>query len=376
MRILQFISSSGFFGAENVVLQLASSLVQLGIDVTVGVVLNTGNPHLELLEECRRRKINALPFTCRGKIDYQLVKNLREFISSERIDILHSHGYKSNIYAWLTSIGLPVGLVSTCHNWIDNDQKMKLYSKLDRFILKKFNQIIAVSSQVAEQLLLSKISSDKVQRINNGIDINVFFDAEPDHRLKSEFGIMEGEVVIGSVGRVSEEKGHRFLLNAFKMLKNSYANVKLIIVGDGPLKAALEEEYSDLDVIFAGNRRDIAEMYQLMDIFVLPSLMEGLPMVLLESMASGKAVVASRVGEIPSVVNDAESGLLVSPESEKELYEALTRLLLSPQFTEKLGQSASSVVRKKFSSLSMGQAYVHVYKKVIRQSNSALSCDV
>ena len=369
MRILQFISSSGFYGAENVVLQLALSLEKLGVEPIVGVVRNTHNPRLELLEKSRQHGINATSFVCRGKIDYQLVRRLREFIVAEQVDVVHSHGYKSNFYAYVSSLGLPVSLVSTCHNWIDNEYKMKIYSKLDRFILRRFSHVVAVSSQVVEQLLINKVSPEKVQKINNGIDVSMFYGTAPESGLERGFGINAKDVVVGTVGRISEEKGHRFLLGAFNVVKNSFPGLRLLIVGDGPLKTALEREFSDHDIIFTGNRHDVPEMYRLMDIFVLPSLTEGLPMVLLEAMASGKAVVATRVGEIPSVVSEGKSGLLVNPGSEKELSKALETLLSSPMFAGVLGVEASKLVNEKYSSMLMTQAYLKVYEKVVQQKS-------
>jgi glycosyltransferase involved in cell wall biosynthesis len=362
MRILQFISSTGFFGAENVVLQLALSLKKLEVDTTVGIVLNTRNPCIDLLDAALQNEIAGVSFKCRGKIDYQLVRDLRRFLKERQIDVIHSHGYKSNIYAFLAAMGLPVKLVSTCHNWIEPDKKMKFYSSLDRFVLKRFDQIAAVSLQVAERLRQSKIDPAKIQKIDNGIDVEVFYPRDPNPGLLEEFKIAGGQLVIGSVGRMSEEKGHRYLIEAFRILKGEFPGIKLILVGDGPLKEELESSYAGPDIIFAGNRRDIPEIYSIMDIFVLPSLTEGLPMVLLESMASGRAVIASRVGEIDSVVNDNVSGLLVTPGSVNELSESLAKLLLSPDLLNKLGCEASRTVLKKYSSESMGRAYLDIYR--------------
>jgi glycosyltransferase involved in cell wall biosynthesis len=366
MRILQFISSSGFFGAENVVLQLAVSLDKLGADITVGVFNNSRNPHLELFEECHAKKIKTKSFNCRGRIDFAFVRTLREFVIDGNIDIIHSHGYKSNIYAYLATMGAPVHRIATCHNWIGSDPKMKFYAKLDRFILRKFSHIIAVSSQVSQQLLLSRVRPDKVQFINNGIDTDVFFDAAPASALINEFGVTAENHVIVTVGRISEEKGHVFLLKAFKEISSSCPGVKLLIVGDGPLRQKLESEFAGPNIIFTGNRRDVAEIYRLMDIFVLPSLTEGLPMVLLEAMSSGKAVVASRVGEIPAVVEKNNVGVLVAPGSEMELQHAISRLLDSPVSLKESGVNAREVVKEKYSAKAMGQAYFKVYKAVTR----------
>jgi glycosyltransferase involved in cell wall biosynthesis len=364
MRILQFISSSGFFGAENVVLQLAISLGKLGVDITVGVFHNSRNPHLELLEECHAKKIKTRRFYCRGRVDFAFVRTLRKFVLDADIDIIHSHGYKSNIYAYLAAIGIPVHRIATCHNWIGNDPKMKFYATLDRFILRKFSHVIAVSSQVSEQLLLSMIRPDKVQLISNGIDTDVFFDAAPPSSLIDEFGLTGENHIIGTVGRISEEKGHVFLLKAFREISSSCPGVKLMIVGDGPLRQKLQSEFAGPNIIFTGNRRDVAEIYRLMDIFVLPSLTEGLPMVLLEAMASGKAVIASRVGEIPAVVEKNNVGVLVAPGSEAELQHAISRLLDSPVNLKKIGINARAVVKEKYSAEAMGQAYFKVYEAV------------
>jgi len=141
MKVLQLISSSGFFGAENVLVQLAEALSrQDGITVVAGVIENSRNPHLEVAEESRKQGIEAVVFPCDGRFDQDqtTVRSSRRCIRGKRIDVIHSHGYKSNIFAALVSLNLPVALVSTCHNWLGDHPKMRLYAVLDRFFLPRF----------------------------------------------------------------------------------------------------------------------------------------------------------------------------------------------------------------------------------------------
>jgi glycosyltransferase involved in cell wall biosynthesis len=367
MNILQLISSQGFFGAENVVLQLASELnkSQWGGNLTVGEFENSQSPNLELIERCRENGIATASFPCQGRIDFRAIFLLRKFIRKKKIDIVHSHGYKSNTYSLFASYGMAKGLVATCHNWLGNDLKMKSYARLDRFFLKRFKKVIAVSDAVKYRLLSSGVSSRKISVIRNGISLVPFEPTNSGINKKDELGISASAKVIGTVSRISEEKGHRYLLNAADEITKKYKEVIFLIVGDGPLMPALQRKYDSPQIIFTGFRKDILQLYQCMDIFVLPSLNEGLPMALLEAMASKLPVVATRVGAIPQLVKDRESGFLVEPGDQDAIKLSLVSLLNNSQLAQSMGQRGYEIVKESYSAQRMAEDYLNIYKEVI-----------
>ncbi|MDP1813239.1 MAG: glycosyltransferase family 4 protein [Leadbetterella sp.] len=366
MKILQLISSSGYFGAENVLVQLASELNKNDTcHVISGVIENLVTPHLEVIDESKKRGIQTAHFACRGKFDLINILQLRQFIKTQGINILHSHGYKSNLYSFFSAIGLKVALVATCHNWLGDDIKMRFYSYLDRIFLRQFSQVVAVSSDVQNKIIQSNISSDKVSIIRNGIDLSRFENAYLPPNFKSTLSIPEDHLVIGTVGRISSVKGHQHLLNLVSAIGKEYPKTSFLLVGDGDLLTDLQAKFNKPNIIFTGLRKDLPELYKCMDIFVLPSLTEGLPMVLLEAMASQLPVVATQVGYIPKVIIDNETGFLVEPGDEEGLKKSLLYLLTEPKRRKVMGMKGYLRVKDGFSSAQMAQDYLKIYQKAL-----------
>ncbi len=379
MRVLQLISSSGFFGADNMIIALAKELRRSSFTPTIGVFKNLQSPHLEVAQEAKKHNFPVKLFPCSGRLDLRTILRIRDFLGKKNIDIIHTHGYKSNLYALAACLGTKVGRISTCHNWLGDDVKMKFYARLDKALLNRFDRVIAVSDSVKQEVLKHRISHNKVSFIHNGIDIREYDNREQSDRLRRECDIHKNCKVIGTVGRLSEEKGHLHLVGAAERILREYRKVVFLIVGDGPMRQQLEAQSSRLaerinaksengkpPFIFAGARRDMPDVYALMDIFVLPSLTEGLPMALLEALGAKRPVVATRVGAVPKVIEDGCSGLLVPPGDVDGLAEAIIRLLKDRREAHDLAQRGQERVKKDFSSQSMAQRYIEVYQDVVR----------
>jgi glycosyltransferase involved in cell wall biosynthesis len=338
---------------------------------------------LEVAEEAKRHNLPMTIFRCDGRLDIGTILSIRKFLERHEINLVHSHGYKSNLYALAASLGKSQRRVATCHNWLGETRKMRFYARLDKFFLNRFDAVIAVSDSVKQEMLNHNLSAGKVSIICNGIDTNRFNNPNKVHSVRREFGIDESCKVIGTVGRLAEEKGHVYLLHAAKQVLHKYPEVIFLIVGDGPLKGFLERECSQLaetgylrtgcpkgPVVFAGIRNDIPDIYMLMDIFVLPSLVEGLPMALLEAMASQRPVVATKVGGIPKVVEHGHCGLLIQPGDVNSLAKAILDLLANPEKGHWLAKHARQKVEQQFSSRVMAERYVEVYQDVLGTSNT------
>lgn len=366
MKVLQLISSSGYFGAENVLVQLAAVLNRDDTcHVVTGIIKNLATPHVEVVDQSKQKGIETAIFPCAGKFDYKTVVQLRKFIKKNQIDIVHSHGYKSNLYSFFASLGLSVKLVATCHNWLGDNPKMKLYASLDRFFLRRFASVVAVSRAVQKKILQSNISSKRVCVIRNGIDLSRFTEQDFSTNFKKELGIPENHLVIGTVGRLSSEKGHRHLLNIAEALEEEYPQITFLIIGDGILRAELQQSFNKKNIIFTGLRNDLPELYNCMDIFALPSLTEGLPMVLLEAMASSLPVVVTRVGDVPKVVLEGETGLIVDAGDEEAMKKCLLTLLGDSEKRKKMGRKGYQRVKEEFSSSQMAREYIQVYRNCL-----------
>ena len=172
-KILQLRSSIGFFGAENVIAELTSELVPTEYQPIIGVFRNKKNPHLELVDFARKKNIESAIFDCQREFDLKTILSIRNFIRKNNIDIVQTHGYKSNFYALCATLFENIPLIATCHPWIKNSRRIKIYAKIDKFLLKKFDRIVAISEEVKQEISQAGIDNNKISIIDNGINIEV-----------------------------------------------------------------------------------------------------------------------------------------------------------------------------------------------------------
>jgi len=365
MRILQLISSGGFYGAEAVAVSLSAHLARLGNRAVLGVFHNVHNPHLEIVERAASRGVAVEIIPCQGKLDWRAVRAVRRCVADHDIDVVHTHGYKSDFYAYL-ALHSSKPLVATCHTWNSDTLSLRVYSGLDRVLLRRFDRIVAVSQPIADILLQSGVRREKVKVIANGIEVERYESAPPSLRRELRGN---GTVVVGLVGRLAAQKGPEFFLRAAKEVVARYPQTLFVLVGSGPLREHLEAQARELEIaehtVFAGQRNDMPEVYASLDIFVLPSLYEGLPIALLEAMASRKPVIATPVGAVPQVIQHERTGLLVQPQNPSALCEAMCRLIADCSFRQQLADNGYRLVREHFSMESMTQDHLRLYQEAL-----------
>jgi len=282
------------------------------------------------------------------------LKNIREVISYSRgkqFDLIHTQGYRADLIGLVASKYFRLPIVSTCHGFISNDKNLSFYIKLDVFLLKYFNQIIAVSEKMKQELISKGVDEKKVQVITNAVWDGARSDTtEIRKETRSRLGIRGEEFVFGFVGRLSEEKGVDYLLEAVKQGLAIGNPWRLILVGDGSQRALLEQTVQNAgltdQVIFAGFQNNTANWYPAMDAFVLPSLTEGTPMALLEAMANGIPAIATSVGGVPALLTNAENGLLVPSASPVRLVEAMRSLAGDHQLRARLSANAIRTIQR------------------------------
>jgi glycosyltransferase involved in cell wall biosynthesis len=366
MRVLQLISSGGYYGAENMLLNLVSHDAQTIADNLLAVFDNRHQPNTDLYRRALEKGVNAELISCQGRADWRAVREIRRLVRERGIQVMHSHGYKSDIYGYLAARDEGTPLVATCHNWLAGGAALAAYNFLDRMALKRFDAVCAVSPAIAEKLLSLGLRRELVTVIPNGLDAHAF-DAEP--RAEGEPTHAGVRQIVGIVARLDLQKGFEYLLGAVATLRGSFPGLHLMVVGEGPDRPAIEamiRRHNLADVItLAGQQTDMPVVYASMDIFVLPSLNEGLPMTLLEAMAARKPVVATRVGAVPTVITDRENGLLIAPADEAGLTHALRQLLADPELCRYLGRNARAHVERNFTSSAMVQKYRTVYEAVL-----------
>lgn len=368
-RILQLISSAGFFGAESVLVELSACLRALGQEPVIGVFDHSNPAGMQVADVAARRGLAVKVFKCGGAIDWRAIRAIDAYTQAQGIAVVHSHGYKSNTYALLSGRGRRFRRVSTCHNWINADTKMRVYGMLDRFVLRRFDAVVPVSGGVRAALVEAGFAVDSLSVIENGIDTDRYGLTLDGASVRSEFGFAPAEFVVGVIARLSEEKGHRVLLEAMRSLDAAVLPWRLLLVGDGPLRAELERAASDSGIadriVFAGQRNDVPRLLSGLDVSALPSTVEAQPMALLEAMAAGVPVVASAVGDVPSILVDGKLGLLVKPRDAPQLAAALLSCHREAPAARARADAARADVVARRSSLSMARAYLALYDRLV-----------
>ena len=365
MKVLQLISSGGMYGAEAVVLNLARQLPPLGHRVVVGVFSNTSGGDLQLHREALAHGLDSHLLPCHGQFDRKMIARLRGFVAEHRFDVVHAHGYKADVYTLLSLRNAGIPLISTCHSWLDSNLKVRLYGIADRLVLRRFDAVISVSGEVSATLIRSGVPPANVLLIPNGIDPSRFERAAeaagPRPRLATPR--------VGLVGRLEREKGIDLFLRAAAIVLEIQPEAQFVVAGGGPDRAALETLAGQLritpNVTFLGRCETMPDLLATLDLVVSASRQEGLPVALLEAMASSRAIIATTVGEVPMLLDHGRAGLLVSPENVDALAQAVLTLLGDPAERNRLAYAAHDRVRSTFSAEAMTQRYLAVYNQAV-----------
>jgi glycosyltransferase involved in cell wall biosynthesis len=371
VKVLQLISSGGYYGAENMLLNLCASQEKAGCQNSLLLFYNVHAPNVEFYERARRRGLSVRMVHCQGRADWRAVRQIEECIQEDGVNLLHTHGYKADLYGYVAAWRSHKPIVATCHNWVGGTAALGIYNHLDRLALKRFNGLAAVSDSVSQRLTDFGISAKKIKIIANGIDVQAFERAQPLPTL-----VFSGNKVVGMVARLDLQKGFEYLLRAVRELCGTFNDLKMVIVGEGPDRTAIEnmiQQYGlQSKVILAGQQSDMPGVYAAIDIFVLPSLNEGLPLTVLEAMAASKPVIATRVGAIPSVIKHGENGLLVDSKDADGLRNAIASLLTDSDLCRRMGSAGHDWVSRNYTSEVMALKYRQMYEEVLGSRASAI----
>ena len=362
MRVLELIGSTGFYGAESVVASLARGLPCAGVDVCVGHVRYARRETLKL--EDQLLNCDVVPLTHASAFDPGVVRQLRRIVKRRAIDVIHCHGYKPDFYGRIAGALAGVPVVSTCHLWTRATRALRMYARLDGIILRRFDKVVAVSKPILEDLRSARVPEHKLVHIPNGISVTDFISAVPAYRSM----FPPRTFLFGAAGRQVHAKGFDLLLQAMSRVVGLVPRARLLIAGTGPLLDEYRHMTRDLNiedhVIFLGRCDTMPEFYASLDAFLLPSRDEGLPIALLEAMASARTVIATDVGSVKSAVRNHSTGLLIAPDSLESLTSAMLSVISNHERLSKLGNAARIEIVSSFSSRKMVNRYAELYREV------------
>lgn len=362
--VLQLRSSAGLYGADRMVLTLNHALAGSNVHSRLLSINNYRMREQPLHDTARAMGQDADLLPCRGRFDTRTVRALKARIDASNAPLLHAHDYKSAFYAWLASRHRNTPLMATLHGWVEGSRSQRLYNRLELVLLRRFDALVVVANQQIEPLVRAGIARERIHQVDNGIEPPPEV-ADSVASTRRKFGLEHASFVFGAVARLSPEKNLSMLLDAFVSLALVDAGVVLVVAGDGPERAALEAHAGRLGIAssvhFLGARADMARVYRLFDCLVLPSLSEGMPLVVLEAMARALPVLASSVGDVPRLLANSTYGRLVSPGDPQALQAGMQAALAEPGLRD---QRARSYVLHRHSPTAMADHYLDIYQSL------------
>jgi glycosyltransferase involved in cell wall biosynthesis len=372
MRILLTIDEASLGGGQMHVLLLAKYLREADFDVEIATEAKGW-----LVDEALSLNIVVHQIVISNQFTWQSFQHIRQLLQNGQFDVLHTHGGTAGFWVRLVAAGLNRQhiIVHTYHGLhylnileepgqtIKQAIKRSIFKLIDRLLLNYTDRIICVCRSDYDKAIAAGVATiDQTSIVYNGIELAKFSIPLDQATARQLFNLDPNEFIFGNVGRLHEQKGHKFLLQAMAQMTNQS---RLIIVGDGRLREQLmilaaELKISDR-VLFLGARADINEFLSAINVFIMPSLWEGQPIALLEALAIGKPCIASSVDGIPEIITDGINGYLVSPKDVETLAKAMDLAIEQPELLQTLSRCSPKTISPKFLAQNMAMEIASIY---------------
>jgi len=363
VRVAHVIGSTGLYGAERWILALMRSMGDRRTDCTVvNLVDEPGGPSA-VVQAARNRNLNAIDFHTGGRFNPSGILRFAGWVRRNGIQVLHAHGYKSDIFSLFAARIAGRRVISTPHGWSkEKDRKLMFYETLDRWCLRHMDLVCPLSPELREDLKKCGIPASSVRYIQNGVDLD-----EVDHVI-AKGDKPAGVTVIGYVGQLIERKNIPHLLKAFHSAVQRRENLRLWVVGEGPLREHLHGLCGKMGIAdrvrFTGYCEDALGLVKHFDVFVLPSLLEGIPRCLMEAMALGIPVIASDIPGNRDLVEHGQTGTLFPLGAPGGLADAILSVLDTPDESRKMCAQARGKIERLFSATRMAKEYLSQYREL------------
>ena len=347
LRVLVLRSVDGAGGgAEEIILRTASGLDPDVTRMTVCSIHRAGDLGYDFDRRAEALGIDHVTVSQRSLLAQGVLDSIRHVVTDRRVDIVDSHDYKAALFAARLVRLEPIVPVATMHGWSGHSLRERLvYYPAERLIARTFPLVFAVSAELRATMVRWGSRPDRVHVLRNGINTDVFHrTAGTSVQVRRSLGIGGSDVVLGAVGRMGPEKRFDLLLEAMARLVPQRPSLRLVLVGEGPLKDRLRDQARRLGIgtrcQFLGHRKDMIDLYQALDLFVQTSDHEGSPTVIVEAMAMEVPLVATRVGGTPELVDHGMHGLLIPRRDVPALAAAIAETLDNAAATSKRVRAA------------------------------------
>lgn len=356
-RVLELRSVRGTGGGPEKTILLGTALTdRRRADITVCYIRDARDGVFGIGEWSKSLGISYLEVTERRSIDPAVLPALRRIVRERRIDIVHAHEYKTDLLALLLARLEGVTPLATAHGWTGHSWKeRRIYYPGDRWLLARYPRVVAVSEEIRQVLIASGARPDRVTTVLNAIDPTKFRrEAALEPSARAALGLPADAIVFGAVGRAETQKRFDLLVEAFATIACDRARAHLVIVGEGSSLAALRQQVDGLGAAGArvhllGQRADVPMLHHAFDVFVQASDYEGTPNAVLEAMALGTPIVATRAGGTAEIAHDGRHALLVTCGDREGLARAMAALADDPARGRALATAARERVESDLS---------------------------
>jgi glycosyltransferase involved in cell wall biosynthesis len=368
LKVLHLLVSLPVGGAEDLVAAIVRGLDPERFDVEVACLGLPGPVGEELL--AAGYPVRHLGLDVKHTSMWRSVAGVRRLLKQLQPDILHTHLYHPNLYGRLAALGLGIPVVAAVHN---SYTRVKFHRRLWNFLLGWASERILVgSTQVRDDVRhYDLVPASRLLVLPYGIRL-----AELDatvSRAEARGALQVSGFVMGAVGRLEEQKGHLYLLEALAQVQAEIPEATLVLVGDGRLRQDLERQARGLGLgermRFLGTRRDLPLIFRTLDLFIQPSLWEGLPLALLQAMGAGLPVLATRVSGVREVIEDGVNGRMVEPADPQALARVLLELYRQPELRTHLATAAHETIRENYSLEAMLTRLENLYLELWQQKS-------
>jgi len=374
LNILQFITPAGFYGAERWVLALANNVDRQRVTCDLAVTRESEHQDLTVAEVYPQAVGEVHYLDMAGRFDLRVVRQLVSVIQRRQIDVIHTHGYKSDILGLLAAKKAGIRCVSTPHGFSGKvGFKLATFIRIGTHMLRYFDAVAPLSEELAADMGRFKVPESKTRFIRNGVDLTEI-DAAMQNLPPSDAQQISKH--IGYIGQMIPRKGLPDLLDAFDRLYATDPTVKLKMLGDGSQRAELEEQAASLKsasaIEFLGFRSDRLALLSQFDLFVMTSSLEGIPRCLMEAMAVGVPIVAYDIPGVDQLVQHGETGLLAPLGDVNALVNCCNQVLTNPELAQHMAAKARTLIDHRFSAARMAREYESLFLELVSPDQQEL----
>ena len=358
MKIIQIMPEFGLAGAETMCENLSYELIKQGVDV---IVISLYEYHSAITERMEKNGIKILYLDKKPGLDFSMIRKMIKIFNSEKPDVIHTHRYVMQYAIPAAIIARIKHRVHTMHS-VATKENSNLARKINSLFYRFAHVIPVALSEEVQKTIVDEyhIKPENIPVVLNGVDLRKCI-------IKSNYSI-NGKIKILHIGRFAIEKNHKVLVESIADLSERGYDIELYLYGQGELEASIKELVKSIhkenNIYFCGLTDDIYSIMPKCDMFVLPSIYEGVPMTLIEAMGTGMPILASNVGGIPDMIENEESGLLCEPTVDG-VVRGLERLIESEEDRKRYGENAI-ISSEKFSADKMAKDYYEIYVKACR----------